>query len=37
MASHTPRGVSRLLAGNMTQHVLAYSTIPGLALRPGVP
>ncbi len=37
MASHGRRGVSRLLAGSVTQNVLAYSTIPVLVLRPGGP
>ena len=36
MASHGRRGVSRLLAGSVTQNVLAYSTIPVLVLRPGL-
>lgn len=35
IASHGRRGVSRLLAGSVTQNVLAYSTIPVLVLRPG--
>jgi nucleotide-binding universal stress UspA family protein len=35
MASHGRRGLSRLLAGSVTQNVLAYSTIPVLVLRPG--
>lgn len=34
MASHGRRGLSRLLAGSVTQNVLAYSTIPVLVLRP---
>jgi nucleotide-binding universal stress UspA family protein len=37
MASHGRRGLSRLLAGSVTQNVLAYSTIPVLVLRPGKP
>jgi nucleotide-binding universal stress UspA family protein len=35
MASHGRRGLSRLLAGSVTQHVLAYSSIPVMVLRPG--
>jgi nucleotide-binding universal stress UspA family protein len=35
MASHGRRGLSRLLAGSVTQQVLAYSTIPVMVLRPG--
>lgn len=35
MASHGRRGLSRLLAGSVTQNVLAYSTIPVMVLRPG--
>jgi len=34
MASHGRRGLSRLLAGSVTQNVLAYSTIPVMVLRP---
>jgi nucleotide-binding universal stress UspA family protein len=37
MASHGRRGLSRLLAGSVTQHVLAYSSIPVMVLRPGAP
>jgi nucleotide-binding universal stress UspA family protein len=37
MASHGRRGLSRLLAGSVTQNVLAYSDIPVLVLRPGAP
>lgn len=37
MASHGRRGLSRLLAGSVTQNVLAYSSIPVLVLRPGLP
>jgi nucleotide-binding universal stress UspA family protein len=37
MASHGRRGLSRLLAGSVTQHVLAYSSIPVMVLRPGTP
>lgn len=33
MASHGRRGLSRLLAGSVTQNVLAYSAIPVLVLR----
>jgi nucleotide-binding universal stress UspA family protein len=35
MASHGRRGLSRLLAGSVTQNVLAYSKVPVLVLRPG--
>jgi nucleotide-binding universal stress UspA family protein len=35
MASHGRRGLSKLLAGSVTQHVLAYSSIPVMVLRPG--
>jgi nucleotide-binding universal stress UspA family protein len=34
MASHGRRGISKLLAGSVTQNVLLYSTIPVLVLRP---
>jgi nucleotide-binding universal stress UspA family protein len=34
MGSHGRRGLSRLLAGSVTQNVLAYSTVPVLVLRP---
>ncbi|MFL6675842.1 MAG: universal stress protein [Massilia sp.] len=34
MASHGRHGISRLLAGSVTQTVLAYSSIPVLVLRP---
>lgn len=34
MASHGRHGLSRLLAGSVTQKVLADSTIPVLVLRP---
>jgi nucleotide-binding universal stress UspA family protein len=37
MASHGRRGLSRLLAGSVTQNVLAYSKVPVLVLRPGAP
>lgn len=36
MASHGRHGLSRLLAGSVTQKVLAGSTIPVLVLRPQV-
>jgi nucleotide-binding universal stress UspA family protein len=36
MASHGRRGLSRLLAGSVTQNVLAYSSIPVMVLRPGM-
>jgi nucleotide-binding universal stress UspA family protein len=35
MASHGRHGISKLLAGSVTQNVLAYSAIPVLVLRPG--
>lgn len=35
MASHGRHGLSKLLAGSVTQNVLAYSSIPVLVLRPG--
>jgi nucleotide-binding universal stress UspA family protein len=34
MASHGRRGLSRLLAGSVTQKVLAYATVPVMVLRP---
>lgn len=34
MASHGRRGLSRLLAGSVTQNVLAYSSVPVMVLRP---
>jgi nucleotide-binding universal stress UspA family protein len=34
MASHGRRGLSKLLAGSVTQNVLAYSTVPVMVLRP---
>jgi nucleotide-binding universal stress UspA family protein len=34
MASHGRRGLSRLLAGSVTQNVLAIATIPVLVLHP---
>jgi nucleotide-binding universal stress UspA family protein len=34
MASHGRRGLSRLLAGSVTQNVLAYSKLPVMVLRP---
>ena len=36
MASHGRRGISKLLAGSVTQNVLLYSTIPVLVLRAAV-
>ena len=36
MASHGRRGISKLLAGSVTQNVLAYSTLPVLVLRPAL-
>ncbi|MET0858627.1 MAG: universal stress protein [Telluria sp.] len=35
MASHGRRGLSRLVAGSVTQNVLLHSNIPVLVLRPG--
>jgi nucleotide-binding universal stress UspA family protein len=35
MASHGRRGLSKLLAGSVTQNVLAYSSVPVMVLRPG--
>lgn len=37
MASHGRRGLSRLIAGSVTQHVLAYSSVPVMVYRPQVP
>jgi nucleotide-binding universal stress UspA family protein len=37
IASHGRRGLSRLLAGSVTQNVLAYSNIPVMVLRPAAP
>lgn len=37
MASHGRHGISKLLAGSVTQDVLAYSTIPVMVLRPPGP
>ncbi|MGI4721336.1 MAG: universal stress protein [Janthinobacterium lividum] len=37
MGSHGRRGLSRLLAGSVTQEVLAYSTVPVMVLRPAMP
>jgi nucleotide-binding universal stress UspA family protein len=37
MASHGRHGLSKLLAGSVTQNVLAYSNFPVLVLRPGRP
>jgi nucleotide-binding universal stress UspA family protein len=34
MASHGRRGLSRLIAGSQTQHVLAEAQVPVLVLRP---
>ena len=34
MASHGRHGLSRLIAGSVTQHVLAYSSAPVLVYRP---
>jgi nucleotide-binding universal stress UspA family protein len=34
MGSHGRRGLSRLLAGSVTQHVLASARVPVLVLRP---
>ena len=36
MASHGRHGLSRLLAGSVTQKVLVYSAIPVLVLRPAL-
>jgi nucleotide-binding universal stress UspA family protein len=33
MASHGRRGLTRVLLGSETQHVLTHSTIPVLVLR----
>ncbi|MDL2357379.1 MAG: universal stress protein [Pseudomonadota bacterium] len=35
MASHGRHGIGKLLAGSVTQNVLAYSTLPVMVLRPG--
>jgi nucleotide-binding universal stress UspA family protein len=37
MASHGRHGLSKLLAGSVTQDVLAYSSIPVMVLRPARP
>ena len=37
MASHGRRGLSRLIAGSVTQHVLAYSPVPVMVYRPRPP
>lgn len=37
MASHGRHGLSKLLAGSVTQDVLAYSSIPVMVLRPPRP
>jgi len=34
MGSHGLRGLSRLLAGSVAQHVLAYAAVPVMVLRP---
>lgn len=34
MASHGRRGLSRLIAGSVTQHVLAYAPVPVMVYRP---
>ncbi|WP_020653168.1 universal stress protein [Massilia niastensis] len=34
MGSHGRRGLTRLIAGSVTQNVLAYSAIPVMVLRP---
>ena len=36
MASHGRRGLSRLIAGSVTQRVLAYSPVPVMVYRPGL-
>lgn len=35
MASHGRHGLSRLIAGSVTQHVLAYAPVPVMVYRPG--
>jgi nucleotide-binding universal stress UspA family protein len=37
MGSHGRRGLSRLLAGSVTQSVLAYAPVPVMVLRPALP
>lgn len=37
MASHGRRGLSRLIAGSVTQRVLAYAPVPVLVYRPASP
>jgi nucleotide-binding universal stress UspA family protein len=37
MGSHGRRGLSRLLAGSVTQHVLAEARVPVLVMRPTPP
>ncbi|HBI68018.1 MAG TPA: universal stress protein [Massilia sp.] len=37
MGSHGRRGLSRLLAGSVTQAVLAYAPVPVMVLRPALP
>jgi nucleotide-binding universal stress UspA family protein len=36
LGSHGRRGLSRLLAGSVTQEVLAYATVPVMVLRPAL-
>ncbi|RZJ85456.1 MAG: universal stress protein, partial [Massilia sp.] len=37
MGSHGRRGLSRLLAGSVTQAVLAYAPVPVMVFRPALP
>ena len=37
IASHGRRGLSRLIAGSVTQRVLAYSPVPVMVYRPQLP
>lgn len=37
MGSHGRRGLSRWLAGSVTQEVLAYAPVPVMVLRPALP
>lgn len=37
MGSHGRRGLSRLLAGSVTQGVLAYAPVPVMVFRPALP
>jgi nucleotide-binding universal stress UspA family protein len=37
MGSHGRRGLSRLVAGSVTQEVLAYAPVPVMVLRPALP